>query len=219
MRTQIAAVVAAVVGVVVVAAIPTVTTFAQTGLLHSARQSAANVARGVRDLSGGNPPVLTDWNVHEPVVDGFTDARGQAATLVGHNYQLVLIVGCGAGEVDNVAIGGLGGARGIGRRNRVPTPEVLFQGGGVDLRWGDGPVESQVWIDGDLILAAAGEAMTGFLDAAMNESRLRVRATTVRNRVIQDEFDLVRLEVTPDTVRMRNRKPADDPTRELSCTR
>ncbi len=27
---------------------------------------------------------------------------------------------------------------------------------------------------------------------AMNESRLRVRATTVRNRVIQDEFDLVR---------------------------
>ena len=174
----------------------------------------------MRDLTGGgDPPVQTDWTVHEPVIDGFTDARGQAATLVGHNYQLVLIVGCGAGEVANVAIGGLGGARGFGRRNRIPTPEVLFQGGGVDLRWGDGTVESQVWIDGDLILAAAGEAMTDFLDAAMNESRLRVRATTVRNRVIQDEFDLVRLEVTPDTVRMRNRKPPDDPTRELSCTR
>ena len=56
MRTQIAAVVAAVVGVVVVAAIPTVTTFAQTGLLHSARQSAANGARGVHDLSLSHEP-------------------------------------------------------------------------------------------------------------------------------------------------------------------
>ncbi len=34
---------------------------------------------------------------------------------------------------------------------------------------------------------------------AMNESRLRVRATTVRNRVIQDEFDLVRVGGDSDT--------------------
>ena len=34
---------------------------------------------------------------------------------------------------------------------------------------------------------------------AMNESRLRVRATTVRNRVIQDEFDLVRAGGDSDT--------------------
>lgn len=213
MRTWITVVV----GVVSVVA-PTIAD-AQAGLLHSARQQAADSARVMLSIAGGDPPFQTDWVVREPVIDGFTDERGQAATLMGRNYQLVLIVGCNAGRITNVAIGGLGGARGIGRGQRIPTPATLFQDGTVDLRWGDAPVDSQTWIDGDLVLAASGDTLAGFLDNVMRESRLRVRARLVRNRVIQDEFDLVRLEATVADVRAFNRKPQDDPTRELACTR
>ncbi len=204
MRTRIAAIA----GVVLLASPAAV--LAQAGILHDAREHAASVALGVIDLGGTLRP-SSDWMVHEPVVDDFTDEIGQAATLWGQNHRLVLIVACNAGRVANVAIGGLGGGS-FGRR--IPTPNTMFQDGGVDIRWGDGPVESYEWIDGDLVLGAPESAMIDFLDTASRESRLRMRASVVRNAIIQDEFDLSKLDVTPNIVRVFNSGPQD-----LSCVR
>lgn len=187
MRTRIVA--------VVVSLIPA-TVSAQVGILHSAREHAAGVAAAMIDISGTLRP-SNDWMVDEPVVDDFTDEVGQAAALWGRNHRLVLIVACNAGTVANIAVGGLAGGSFMGR---ATTPNVLFQDGGVDIRWGGGLAESQEWIDGDLVLATSGSSMADFLDRASRENRLRMRASVVRNRVIQDEFDLVNLEVTPLTV-------------------
>ena len=201
MRTRIAVVV----GVVVAGLALPPMSLAQTGLFHAAREFAARVVIAGLDLGTASRPSV-DWYAHEPMIDDFTDDVGQAATLWGQNQRLILIVGCRAGKIASVGIG-LGGGR------RVPTPNTLFQNGDVDIRWGDGPVESIEWLDGDLVLVAPVSSTVDFLSDASRENRLRVRARLVRNTVIQDEFDLGRLEFTPLTIRF-NSGPQD-----LSCAR
>ena len=183
---------------------------AQTGLLTSTRERAAMGKQVILEAAPGYE-WGSDWSVGDPVVDEFTDERGQAAYLIGVNARLVLIVGCNASRVSVVGLGGLGGARTF--RGRLISPNVVFQGGDVDLRWGEGPIQTRSWVDGDVVLAASGQAAADFLDASSQENRLRVRAGVVRNSVIQDEFDLSDLAVSADDVRMIGR------TEELHCTR
>lgn len=192
----------------------------QAGLLSDARQRAADVAHITLRISPDAGPD-NNWRIMDPVVDEFTDSQGQSAWLFGRNYRLVLLIGCSGGEVDALAIGGLGGATSI-RRGRVvqETRNIIFQGGSVDLRWGEGPVEPQDWVDGDLLLAASRQNVIAFLDAAATgENRLRARARATRNRIIQDEFDLTNLEVTLDSARMVRRRSDPLPLEELSCAR
>ena len=207
-----------VVALAAVVALPTRPAAAQAGLLEDARQSAASSTEMLNRWFGGNIAPDNHWSIRDPVVDDFTDERGQAASLNGTNHRLVLIMGCQQGRTNVIGIGGLGG--GLTSINGSRAPNLIFQHGELDLRWGEDGVVSQSWNDADLLLAARGQLMSDFLNAAAQQTRLRVRATLTRNRIIQDEFDLSNLWVSPSTVRM-----VDPPsgriteTKELSCSR
>ena len=151
-----------------------------------------------------------DWMVQDPVVDDFTDEEGQAATLNGINGNLVLIVGCNAGRLYGIGVGGLAGRRG---------PSVLFQNGDIQLRWGEGAIESRSWVDADRVLLIPDQSMPRFLRAATRQNRLRLRANVTRNRFIQDEFNLSRLTVSAGGIRMIDPAQGETERKELSCTR
>ena len=168
---------------------------AQTGLYHSARVTAAGVADFTMAVAG---ELGSGWSVHPGAVDDFTDESGQPATLFGLRGQLVLIVGCTDKQLSGVAVGGLRGS-GLPRS----PPPLLFQDGNVDTRWGDEPIETQTWNVGREVLVSTATQADRFLDSASRESRLRVRATVLGNRAIQEEFDLGGLEITEGAVRIR----------------
>ena len=179
-------------------------------LYHEARESAANFAALYRE-SGIDIQNNARWLVEEVMTDEFTDRRGQAAWLLGQNARLTLIVGCSDNRISGVAVGGLGGNRIYTR-----TPMLLFQDGNVDLRWADGDIVSTVWRDGDEVLLLSGRRVAEFVDAASQENRLRMRATVARNSIVNDEFDLRNLDVTIDTIQLRDPDHSDGP-QELTC--
>ena len=183
---------------------------AQTGLLHGAREQAAGFFGLMVEIFGEPIGPDDDWMVQDPVVDDFTDEEGQAATLNGINGNLVLIVGCNAGRLYGIGVGGLAGRRG---------PSVLFQNGDIQLRWGEGAIESRSWVDADRVLLIPDQSMPRFLRAATRQNRLRLRANVTRNRFIQDEFNLSRLTVSAGGIRMIDPAQGETERKELSCTR
>lgn len=181
---------------------------AQTGLLANARTLAAN--SGALLLTPGQPS--TRWVAQDIMVDEFTDERGQTAYLIGRGHRLVLIIGCdGAGRAASVAIGGLGG-----NVLFTPRPNVVFTSGDVDFRWGGEGIETKAWVNSGLLLATRD--VSGFLDRAAGQVRLRARATALGDTIIQDEFDLLEMVVTSQRVRLRDREHREGP-RELVCGR
>lgn len=179
---------------------------AQTGLLHGAREQAAGMHNMMVRIFGEPIGPDEDWSVHDPVIDGFTDEQSQAATLDGINGNLVLVVGCNAGSLFGVGIGGL-------------TDRLLFQDGDIDLRWGDGSVDSQGWVDADRVLIVPERRLNEFLRYAARENRLRIRANVTRNRFVQDEFNLANLTVSSSTVRMDDPPRGQTARKILSCSR
>ena len=66
------------------------------------------------------------------------------------------------------------------------------------------------------MLVLTGPEATRFLDPAVSQDRLRIRAISIRG-VLQDEFDLRHMEVTGDTVRIRD--TGQTPPDEMICRR
>ncbi len=156
---------------------------AQSGLLTLSRDLAANAVAALPRV----PSTTSRWVIQDVMVDEFSDERGQSAYLLGRNRLLVLIVGCSEGRATSVAIGGLGGNVLFGPR----IPDVIFQNGRVDLRWGVGDVLSQDWTAGEL-LGLPVQDVAGFLTAAAPHDRLRMKTTSVGNTIVQDEFNLLK---------------------------
>ena len=182
---------------------------AQTGLLTNARTLAAN--SGALLLTPGQPS--TRWVAQDIMVDEFTDERGQTAYLIGRGHRLVLIIGCdGDGRAASVAIGGLGG----NVLFTAPRPDVVFASGDIDFRWGGEGIETKAWVNSGLLIATRD--VSGFLDRAVGQVRLRARATLVGDATIQDEFDLLEMVVTSSRVRLRDRNHREG-RRELVCGR
>ncbi len=67
-------------------------------------------------------------------------------------------------------------------------------------------------------LLLATRDVSGFLDRAAGQVRLRARATALGDTIIQDEFDLLEMVVTSQRVRLRDRVHREGP-RELVCGR
>ena len=203
MRTSITAVVAA---VIVCAG----SAHAQTGLLHDAREEAAGYLAFMLRIFDEPLGPDNDWSIQDPVIDSFTDERGQTATLNGINNRMVLTVGCADGRTYAIGVGGLGTRQ---------SQDILFQNGNIDLRWGDGSVESHGWIDSDLVLVVPDQDLPGFLETTALHNRLRIRANVTRNRFVQDEFNLSLLTVSPNSIKMVDPPQGQAERKELVCTR
>ena len=99
-----------------------------------------------------------------------------------------------------MAIGGLGGNDLFGPR----VPDVIFENGRVDLRWGGGDVLSHDWIAAGELLGLPAQDVRRFWMAAAPQDRLRVRTTAVGSTIVQDEFNLLNMVVSSMRVRLRD---------------
>ncbi len=183
---------------------------AQSGLLSLSRDLAADAVAALPRVPSAN----SRWVIQDIMVDEFSDESGQSAYLLGRNRQLVLIVGCSEGRATSVAIGGLGGNVLFGPR----IPDVIFENGRVDLRWGGGDVLSQDWMAAGELLGLPVQDVPRFWTAAAPHDRLRVRTTAVGSTIVQDEFNLLNMVVSSMRIRLRDLDHREGP-RELVCER
>ena len=183
---------------------------AQSGLLSLSRDLAADAVAALPRVPSAN----SRWVIQDIMVDEFSDESGQSAYLLGRNRQLVLIVGCSEGRATSVAIGGLGGNVLFGPR----VPDVIFENGRVDFRWGGGDVFSHDWVAAGELLGLPAQDVPRFWTAAAPQDRLRVRTTAVGSTIVQDEFNLLNMVVSSMRVRLRDLDHCEGP-RELVCER
>ena len=100
--------------------------------------------------------------------DDFTGESTTFAARVGDDQRLNLLVSCPGVMISMQDRG-------------------LFQGGTVDVRWDDGPVETFTFVDLDRTLVYEG---VDFARKLAEHAEVRVRVTKYRNEQATDTFDL-----------------------------